>query len=789
MNEKNHDNTMPGILIVDDSPENLRLLAGILKIEGYNIRPARDGKIALKSARSHVPDLILLDIMMLPPDGYEVCRQLKADELTQDIPVIFISALDEVFDKVRAFEVGGIDYITKPFHAEEVLARVKNHLIVCTLQKQLEKQNAQLQQEIAERQQAEKSLAKERNLLQTLIDTLPDYIYIKDLKSRFVLANKTSIRGLRFTARDELIGKTDFDLFPQDLAEQFYADEQAVITSGTSLISMEEKTIDLVKEEVIWFSTTKVPFRDSQGNITGLIGLSRDITEQKRFEEELRKAKEQAEVANRAKSTFLANMSHELRTPLNAILGFAQIMAHNQKLEQEDQENLKIISRAGDHLLTLINQVLDLSKIEAGCITLNAKDFDLYALLDDVIDLFRLKTVRKHLLLLFERSPNVPQYIRTDDIKLRQVLINLLSNAIKFTEAGKVELRITKSIPNSQFVILNFRIEDTGPGVAPEEIDTLFEAFVQTETGRQAQEGTGLGLPISRKFVRLMGGDITVNSKVGHGTVFKFQIQCELAGSSDNHQPLRLRSGQTSIVKRVVALEPGQPQYRILIVDAQPNNRQVLVKLLQPFDPSTGAGQGFDIREAANGQEAIDTWTQWRPHLIWMDLRMPVMGGYEAAKTIRNEELKIKNAERDSQSSISNSQFLIPHCKIIALSASGFEDERTVALTEGCDDFLRKPFREAEIFEMMRKHLDVRFMYEEKKQSTIDAVLTVEALAELPGELLENLEEAVTILDMETVAQIIEQIRQNNAPLADALQELAKQYRFDVLQELFEVIT
>src|ERR671933_631213 len=444
---------------------------------------------------------------------------------------------------------------------------------------------------------------------------------------------------------------------------------------------------------------------------------------------ELAEAKEKAEVANDAKTTFLANMSHELRSPLNAILGFAQVMTRSKTLTPEQLENVSIISRSGEHLLTLINQVLDLSKIEAGRITLNENNFDLYRLLDDLEDMFQLKADDKHLELLIDRTPDVPRYVRTDEVKLRQVLINLLNNALKFTTEGGVSVRVDRTLnverllaqgdvanvegsedssnlqlanlqpstqTNLQSSTLTFEVEDTGPGIAPDELDSLFEAFVQTTTGTEAQEGTGLGLPISRKFVQLMGGEIMVSSEVAHGTLFKFDITVSVVDATD------LESKQPT--RRVIALEPNQPRYRILIVDDKPLNRQLLVKLLNPF--------GFELREASNGKQAVEIWDEWEPHLIWMDMRMPVMDGYEATKQIKSTTKGQATA-------------------VIALTASTLEEERGVVTSAGCDDFLRKPFREADIFEMMNKHIGVCYVYDEPTDSTqsntdIQNVLTKE---------------------------------------------------------------
>ncbi len=466
---------------------------------------------------------------------------------------------------------------------------------------------------------------------------------------------------------------------------------------------------------------------------------------------ELFKAKEAAETANKAKSTFLANMSHELRSPLNAILGFAQLMTRSQSLPQEHQENIGIINRSGEHLLTLINNVLDLSKIEAGRTTLNEQNFDLYRLLDDLEDMFQLRADDKHLQLLFERTTDIPQYVRTDEVKLRQILINLLNNALKFTKQGGISLRVGKDSEASKLI---FEIEDTGDGIAPDELDSLFEAFVQTKTGQQAQEGTGLGLPISRQFVQLMGGEMTVSSQVGKGTIFKFAIKVSIIVASDvkTKQPTR----------RVIALAPNQPRYRILIVDDKWNNRQLLLRLLNPF--------GFELKEAGNGQEALNIWETWQPHLIWMDMRMPVMDGYETTQKIK--------ATTQGQATA-----------IIALTASVLEEERAVVLSAGCDDFMRKPFREEDIFDAMNKHLGVRYIYEDNQTSTTSteaerSELTPASLATLSPDLLANLRQAILELDLQSLLNFIKQIP--NPTLANALTELANRFQYDQLLGLIE---
>ncbi|MGK7876493.1 MAG: AAA family ATPase [Xenococcaceae cyanobacterium] len=479
---------------------------------------------------------------------------------------------------------------------------------------------------------------------------------------------------------------------------------------------------------------------------------------------ELAEATRQAQAANQAKSTFLANMSHELRSPLNAILGFSQLMSCSQNLPPEDKENLGIISRSGEHLLNLINQVLDLSKIEAGCITLNESNFDLYRLLDDLEDMFHLKAEDKGLQLIFKCSGDVPQYIRTDEIKLRQVLINLLNNGLKFTQEGGVSvlvgLKSEKNLSvNNENPKITFEVEDTGAGIAPDELDKLFEPFVQTQTGKQSQEGTGLGLAISRQFVKLMGGEMNVSSEVGRVTLFKFDIKVRVVDTTD------IESQQPS--RRIIALETNQPRYRILIVDDKWSTHQLLIKLLNPL--------GFEIIEASNGIEAIEAWDKHSPHLIWMDMRMPVMDGYEATKHIK--------ATAKGQATV-----------IIALTASIFEEERAVILSAGCDDFVHKPFREQIIFDKMAQHLGVRYIYEEQVQSTQSqsapqGALTRETLAVMPREWVLNLHQAALEADIELVGQLIEEIPASQISLAQTFTDWANKFQFERMIDLTEPIT
>ena len=459
-----------------------------------------------------------------------------------------------------------------------------------------------------------------------------------------------------------------------------------------------------------------------------------------------------ADAANQAKSEFLANMSHELRTPLNAILGFTQVMSRDASLNRQQQENLAIINRAGEHLLELINDILEMSKIEAGQLSLHLEDLDLMNLLDTLEKMLVLKAQSKGLELIFEIAAEVPRYVRTDGGKLRQVLINILGNALKFTEVGRVILRL-KTVISS----LVFEIEDTGPGIAPEEMNLLFEAFGQTESGRKSQGGTGLGLPISQKFVQLMGGAIRVKSKLGEGSLFSFDIPFEPALGSEIETK--------KAMPQVLSLSPNQPKYRILVVDDQPESRLVLSKLLTSI--------GFSVKGAENGEEAVKIWSNWQPHLIFMDMRMPVMDGYEATQQIK--------AYSKSQKTV-----------IIALTASAFEEDRQGVLSAGCDDFICKPFRQDVVLEKISEHLQVDYIFAEEKppekdlglQNTVSYGELKSQLLEMPADWVEKLHLYACQCSDDAIFHLLKQIPAEKLDLANTLTALANDFEFEKIMDL-----
>ncbi len=624
----------------------------------------------------------------------------------------------------------------------------------------------QVQEEL---QQTYNALEKNEKQLQAVLDNTTSVIYVKDIEGRYLLGNQqlSAVTGLLL---EQILGKTDSELFAPGSYEIYQANDRKVIAQKTVLEF--EEILPQPDGENHTYISIKAPLCDDRGEPYAVCGISTDITKQTSIQDklnqinaELVRAKETAEAANHAKSEFLARMTHELRTPLNAILGFTQILTRNPKLENKQKQYLDTILRSGKHLLELINDILDISKIEAGMAEVNVNSFDLYRLLDGIEAMLHLKARAKRLQLKFELNPELPQYVQTDESKLRQVLINLLGNAIKFTNSGSVVLRVgvfeEVNIENStpSTLLLNFQIEDTGTGIAPKELDRIFDAFVQSKPTYQAEDGTGLGLAICKRFVSLMGGDIEIESTLEKGTKVQFHILVNL-----DEKPLDITPSLSK--GRVIGLKPNQTNNRILVVEDNWDNRQLLLQILTPL--------GFEIIEATNGQEAIEMWEKEQPNLILMDMRMPVMDGYQATKIIKQ-----KNIENQNQTNTA----------IIALTATAFNEDRQFMLELGCNDFIRKPFQEEILLDTIAKYLDIEYIYESddssKDESNLEQ-LTTQALKVMPQQWCESLHTAAVHCNQDSVLQLLEEIPENHQTLKQQLEELADNYQFDKISNISE---
>ena len=466
--------------------------------------------------------------------------------------------------------------------------------------------------------------------------------------------------------------------------------------------------------------------------------------------EDAEKAREKSQAANQAKSVFLANMSHELRTPLNAILGFSDMMARDQTASSDQRESLDVINRSGQHLLTLINDVLDVSKIEAGRVKLDPVPCDLHRLLRDIEDMIKLQADSKDLSFSVETDPGLPRSILFDIGKLRQVLINLLANAIKFTEDGGVTLRAAGNALSDGNWRLRFDVEDSGVGIPADEIETIFEPFEQVSHSPYKQQGAGLGLAICNRFVALMGGKISVESSPHKGTTFHIEVPAEATDIIESTESIRLPTG----------LVEGQPQWRVLIAEDEPNNRLLLKRQL--------GSVGFHVRDVENGEQAIQQFQDWQPHLIWMDMRMPVMTGQEA--TVRIRQLTGGDT-----------------VKIVAITASSFKEQRESILQAGCDDVLHKPYLFHQIFAVMGDLLGARYLYEEDEKiqpKKTPASLTFATLKSLPAELRHSLRDAALLFDVDGTNKAIQRVYEIDSAIADDLQQLANEFRFEKILEL-----
>ncbi len=537
------------MLVVDDDPVNLLVLNNYLDLHQYRVTQASSGQEAMALlANGYCPDLVILDVMMPRMTGYEVTTAIRAKWSRDELPIVLLTAKNRLEDEVVGLQAGANDYLTKPIVKEGLLARIgtqislrqeslnrqlaqaerlqvtqelaeKNRVLMAT-QEALAQQNRTLEQQVARRTAV---LEDSQRTLATLMRNLPGMSYRcrNDLAWTMIFVSEGcfELTGYRpeawITNRSVEYGK----LFHPDDRMAVWAQVQAALAAKEPY--QVTYRLQLPPDgKIKWVWEQGQGIFDETGQLKFLEGFITDISDRVLVEQELAIAKEKSEAANLAKSKFLANMSHELRTPLNSIIGFAQLLTRDANLPSSQQQRARIIDRSAEHLLALINNILDISKIEAGKVALNKTSFDLSELLQDVLDMFGLTANRKQVELLLEKGKSVPRFILADEGKLRQILTNLVGNALKFTDSGRVVVLVEAAFAKGGPLWLYFNVQDTGSGIAPDEIEQIFLPFEQAAAGKMANRGTGLGLPISRQYSQLMGGDISVSSVPEAGSLF-----------------------------------------------------------------------------------------------------------------------------------------------------------------------------------------------------------------------------------------------------------------------------
>lgn len=609
--------------------------------------------------------------------------------------------------------------------------------------------------DITERKNWEKALLESEMRIRSITDSAQDAILMMDHKGRISYWNPAAERIFGYSVSEAIGMNLHTFIVPARFHQAHEAAFPVFLKTGQGAAIGKTLDLEAVKkngEEIsVQLSLSSIQISEEWH----AVGIIRDITDQKKTEAALIKAKQEAESANKFKSIFLANMSHEIRTPLNAIIGFSQLLNRDKQLTDSQKEyNISII-RAGEHLLALINDILELSKVEAGRVVLNPANVDLHALIDDLHLIFKERAQSKSLQFICEKAGDLPRHVFVDGSKLRQIYVNLIGNALKFTNEGGIAVRTRIDQINENTRLLIAEIQDSGPGIPKDEIDKLFRHFQQTSSGINKGSGTGLGLALSRELAVLMGGNISVSSEVGKGSVFTFHIGisegCAEPAESQHLQLVRGIEGENS--------------YRILVVDDMKENLKVAVTLLRMV--------GFETHEAVNGEDAIQQFNDWNPHLILMDMRMPVMDGYEATKRIKSTE-KGKNTP------------------IVALTASTFEDEQRKIASLGLDGYIRKPFRETELFNTIGKILGIGYIYEQEepalsKKYLNDNEAIVRALLNLPGSVVSGMKQALSVADLDMFSETLKSIEMDNSELSDQLLILANNYDYQTLNQIFGI--
>ena len=636
----------------------------------------------------------------------------------------------------------------------------RSHRVLAALNSQLQHSrdavralNASLEQRVLDRTA---ELRQQKRYLRTLIDMLPMWAWLKDTGHRYLVTNQAHAKARGHDA-EEMIGQVDADLLPQPQAVAALAGEAQVMASRERRTAEELVT---QADGAVWMETYQAPVIDDDGSLLGTVGVARDISERKEAEAAREAALEEARRLAQLRSDFLARMSHELRAPLNAILGFTQNLLDDRELGARASRNVGIIRQSGEHLLALINDVLDLARIDAGRIELHPEPIELMRCLQVVADIIRVKADQKGLSFGIARAPGLPAAVRVDELRLRQVLLNLLSNAVKFTDTGQLTLRVSQaskresSVPAQ--VLLRFEVEDSGVGMSEAQMTRIFEPFEQVGEARRRSAGAGLGLAISRQLVNLMGGEIRVRSREGRGSVFWFELQLPVCEDAVARLPANAR-----------IIGYAGPRRRILVVDDAPILREMLTQVLH--------SAGFEVAQASDGAEGIELASSLKPDLIVMDLTMPVMDGLQALRHIR----KLPALAR------------IP---VLAASAGALPDSEVEAVAAGASGFIAKPVSAAMLLQRVGDLLELELIFGTKPSGAAGASANVPQGADgglvVPSaeeiEVLHKLARVGSMRDVLARARHLESLDPRYGPFAARLRGLAESYQSQALMELLD---
>jgi PAS domain S-box-containing protein len=588
------------------------------------------------------------------------------------------------------------------------------------------------------------TLAETSARFKAIMAAAVDQIYIKDLGLNLTMVSDSVLKALGLYAAADLIDQPKSGIFPPEMGDEYLGWEKTVLETGRPHRDLIVKSKAWNNER--WINLSIMPMRDDSGEMMGVFGIGRDVTDSFRMDQALRNAKEEAERANRAKSAFLANMSHEIRTPLNAILGYCQVMETDNGLSQTQAGRVKTILRAGEHLLELINSILEISKIEAGHVQAFMTAFNLENLLQDVGALFKSRAEEKGLLFSVKTSADAPKYIISDAQKIKQILINLLGNAVKFTERGTVSLNVSTLARQGPDDTLRFEVADSGPGLGADDLERIFVPFEQGASGANRQGGTGLGLSISRDYARLLGGNITAAARGEGGSLFACEVRLIRAQSAPEEE-----SDPQGKILRV--LERGREK-RVLVVDDALDNLSLLNDMLTQA--------GFLVCLAQNGAEGLHALQKQKIDLILLDLSMPEMDGYEFLRRLGRQKPKAT----------------VP---VIVVSASAFESDHQRVSQLGAAGFLRKPISRGELLEKIGKTLNLEYTRDKNAEVKDHAAFTggEAELKKLPQDLLERLTRSARLLEPRGVQSAIEDIQIESPELAAWLQEKAARFDFE----------